>query len=288
MLTTVLFITGPLASRTSQALKQHLVGHTLLTQHFGASETGWWCLYYVDAEDLEYLSIDACHMGLEWRPVNVETASHHPRVVDDAVNGDTTTTTTSPPVQLYEPVFVRGEDASHQAIFQSFPDRTEYATGDMFSPHPTRPATWKHAGRIDDLILFSHGVKYRPASVEEKLQSSHPWIQNVIMWGDGHEQAVLLVELTDEGLGHFERGDQAAKGFAIELDRAVAQINEEVPVIAQIAATHILFATREKPLPRTPKGTVRRREAARVYKDEIDEVYRKFGDRAASMMTRVR
>ena len=277
---------GVLPSQAANILKQHAT----ITQAIGTSETGFWSIYDVDPKDnCEYLSIDACHMGIEWRPVSdSDSGPADPECLKSNVDTDGQSKL---PVVLHEPVFVRSKDpvkASHQMIFQVFPDRSEYASGDLFAPHPTRLSTWKYAGRVDDLILFSHGVKFHPAGIEERIQSSHPWIQTVLMWGDQHWQAILLLELTNEGLVHVERGDQKAAEFKIELDRLLGKVNEEAPVIAQIARTHVILAGGEKPLPRTAKGSIRRGEVAKLYQSEMDEVYHRFGDRAPSTTTRIR
>ncbi|EXJ71523.1 uncharacterized protein A1O5_05331 [Cladophialophora psammophila CBS 110553] len=177
--------------------------------------------------------------------------------------------------------------ASRQTVFQTFPHLNEYATGDLFAPHPSRPCTWKFAGRVDDLILFGHGIKFHPAGIEGKIQHGHDRVQDVLLWGDGHQQAIALIELTEEGLRDMERGGADAARLRSEIELLIDQVNVEAPVIAKLTKTHVVFAAREKPLPRTSKGSLRRREAARVYQAEIDEVYREHGDQMGSMMSRV-
>ena len=230
---------------------------------------------------MDYLSIDACHMGIEWRPVAGES-----EVTAQPQNDPKTA---SAPALLHEPVFVRSKESaavSRQAIFQTFPNLTEYATGDLFAPHPSRPHTWKFAGRTDDLIAFAHGVKFHPAGIEAKLQQGHDRIREVLMLGDRHQQAILLVELTEAGLRDME-DDQGQKAVKSKLNDLIDQVNLDAPVIARIAKTHVIFVTREKPLPRTSKGSVRRKDAASVYQDEIEEVYRLHGDKMKPMMSRV-
>jgi acyl-CoA synthetase (AMP-forming)/AMP-acid ligase II len=276
-------LAGVLSPRAAKTLIENLT-RTKFVQFFGATESGLWALYHLDMdpEYREYLSIDACHMGLEWRPVDGGS-----ELLSAVANGDPEAQT--PHSTFYEPIFVRRKDpalASRQAIFQTFPDIDEYATGDLFTPHPIRPNTWKFAGRADDLILFGHGIKFHPAGIEAKIQRTHNEIQEVVMWGDGHQQAILLIELTDEGLAGMEDGRGESK-VRSRLDILIDEVNVEAPVIAQIAKTHIIIATRGKSLPRTAKGSVRRREAAKLYRVEIDEVYRVYGDEMVRMMSRV-
>ena len=254
---------------------------TRFIQFFGATESGLWTLYQRGPENMDYLSIDACHMGIDWRAVAGDSET------ETQVNGSPGTQ--SPPAKLYEPVFVRFKDpvrVPQQPIFHVFPELDEYATRDLFAPHPTRPDTWKFVGRADDLILFGHGIKFHPGGIEARIRQSNERIREVLMWGDGHQQAILLVELTEPGLDENENGreNSTVRG---ELDVVIDQINLEAPVIAQLAKTHVIFMHRAKPLPRTSKGSIRRKEAAKIYSAEIDEVYRVHGDKMGRMMSRV-
>lgn len=281
------------------------LSHAKLVQFFGATESGLWPLYHLEPGNQDYISVDACHMGIEWRPVVGDSELEAPA---STTNGSSNSHQPTPlATTLYEPVIVRfkdkdkthtGDDAPHQAIFHTFPLLDEYSTGDLFAPHATLPNTWKFAGRADDLILFGHGIKYRPGGVEARIAQSHPWIRDVLMWGDGHQQAVLLVELTDGALESQHvcnrenaksdgGGEQDESGFKRDLDKVVEEVNRDVPVIAQLASTHVVLVKKDKPLPRTGKGTIRRKEAAKVYGAEIEHVYRVFGDKMGSIMSRL-
>ena len=190
---------------------------------------------------------------------------------------------------LYEPVLVRSSDSSVRAcqpVFQIYSDQSEWPIGDLFTPHPTKTSAWKYAGRADDLIVFATGGKFHPTGTEERLKSAHPDVQTVLMWGTGHRQAMLLVDLTDEGFARIE--DAGAEGLKSDIWRTVQEHNMESQSVAQIARTHIMFATREKAIPRTPKGTVKRGEAAEMYKAEIENMYRQYGDVLPNPTARVR
>ncbi|KAJ9609951.1 hypothetical protein H2200_006281 [Cladophialophora chaetospira] len=277
-LSTIIYGGGVLSPQSASVLTKRLP-KTKFVQFFGATESGLWSLYRLGPGDMDYLSIDACHMGIDWRAVGEENKIEHGAQENPGAK--------PPKVTLYEPVIVRFKDDAgvpRQAIFHVFPELDEYSTGDLFAPHPTRPNTWKFAGRADDLILFGHGIKYHPGGIEAKIRQSSDRFREVLMWGDRHQQAILLIELTDTGLDEIERGDLRVRN---ELDVLIDQINLEAPVIAQIAKRHVIFTTRGMPLPRTSKGSLRRKEAAKVYQAEIDEVYRVYGDKMGSMMSRV-
>lgn len=45
-------------------------------------------------------------------------------------------------------------------VFNTRVDGTDaYATGDLLTPHPTKPGYWKVFGRADDQIILSNGEK---------------------------------------------------------------------------------------------------------------------------------
>jgi hypothetical protein len=249
-----------------------------------------WGLYHLGPENMSYLSIDACHMGIEWRPVVGDSDHISPKKKQQHQPQTLPEQPASTSGALYEPVIVRLKDPeafSRQAIFWAFPELKEYPLSDLFEPHPTRPSTWKYVGRTDDLILFHHGIKYHPAGIEAKIRLGHDQVQEVLMWGDRHQQPVLLVEFKEDKLPNLE-GRQVPEATSKRLAALIDQINDEAPNVAQISPNHLIFVTKEKLLPRTPKGNVRRREAAKLYQAEIEEVYARYGDKMAPILTRLR
>jgi acyl-CoA synthetase (AMP-forming)/AMP-acid ligase II len=219
---------------------------------------------------MDYLSIDSCHMGIEWR----------------TVAGDDKQDESS----LYEPVIVRSKDqqeAGCQAVFQTFPSTNEYALGDLWVPHSTKAHTWKFQGRTDDLIAFAHGVKFHPAGIEGKIQQGHPWIREVLMCGNRHYQAILLIELTPAGMEALDSKDGAAT-LEAKLGELIEEVNKTAPKIAQLSKKHVVLVSKEKPLPRTEKGSVKRRAVAELYEPEMEAIYIEQGDELATILTRVK
>ncbi|KAF4189626.1 hypothetical protein CNMCM7927_007310 [Aspergillus lentulus] len=74
----------------------------------------------------------------------------------------------------YELVVVRGEKGrTLHAVFHSYPEKTEYRTGDLFTPHLDKKGLWLYAGRRGDVIVLSNCEKFNPINMEETV-SSHP------------------------------------------------------------------------------------------------------------------
>jgi hypothetical protein len=117
---------APLTSKAAAPLLQY----TKLVSVFGSTEQGIFFRKAMDDnENWEYFSFHEC-MGIDFR------------FVTDG---------------MYELVIVRKEElAPYQQVFRVYPDLQEFATKDLFIPHPTKPDCWRYAGRMDDMIVFSH------------------------------------------------------------------------------------------------------------------------------------
>lgn len=231
---------------------------TRLIQLFGSTEIGGAVLHYTDPEDWRYLAFDAKYNGIDWRAAG-----------DD----------------LYEAVIVRRPEAApYQAVFTVFPTLTEWPMGDFYSKHPTKADHWLYQGRIDDMICFAHGVKYRSTDYESRL-GAHPLIQFALMIGDKRSQPCLLLELER---ATAPANDEDRRSRIENIWPTIAAANEEAPSIAQVAKTHVLFATPDKPFLRTAKGTVQRSKTIELYENEINHLYEVMGDKASPMVTRVK
>ena len=238
---------GVLSERTGSKISSA----TRLTNLWGSTENGMNLLLQADREDWGYIAFEPNYNGIEWRQ-----------------EGE----------NLYEMVFIRKSDtARYQSTFATYPEAEEWATRDIWSKHPTKAHHWRYEGRLDDLICYKDGNKYHPIGTETRL-CSHPLIKSALMFGDRRMQPVLLLELR----GSFDREDAREKIWP-----TVAEENALAPSIGQIAKTHILLASAEKPFLRVAKGTVQRRLTIDLYKTEIDELYARHGDKGVPLVTRL-
>ncbi|KAB8226591.1 hypothetical protein BDV33DRAFT_197585 [Aspergillus novoparasiticus] len=170
---------------------------------------------------------------------------------------------------LYEFVIPRRENSrAIHGIFHTFPDKTEYASNDLFVQHPSNPTLWKYHGRFDDVIVLSNGEKLNPVTLE-KMVECHPKIGRAVVIGQGRFQTSLLVE--PHWNEHEKAIDEAA--FIDEIWSIVERANETVPNYGRITKTMIKLSSPEKPFKTTPKGTTQRRAVNRDYKEEIDAIY---------------
>ena len=213
-----------------------------------------------DAADYDYCAFDLESCGLEFRQVSED---------------------------IHEMIFHRTPKSyRYMPFFHREPNETICRPGDLWSPHPDPKKaqyTWKFRGRDDDLITYQDGNNFQPTAYELKY-SEHELIRTACLTGTGHRQPVLVVELTDPSLA----GTPDAKAQTIDKlwRESISPINEEAPKNGQVAKTHIVIATAEKPFERNVKGTVARKPTLKKYDSETEDVYRQYGDHTMDVTER--
>ncbi|KAL4887853.1 hypothetical protein BDV59DRAFT_211796 [Aspergillus ambiguus] len=228
---------APMATATGNAISAHLRLQTLI----GSSETGYIpTLLCEDPADWEFF---------EWNPA----FSHR---MDKAGDG------------LWELVIPRPSSRRYHGIFHTYPHLNEYRTGDLFEPHPCKPNLWRSKGRADDIIVLSNGEKLNPIDAERLLET-HPIVHRAAVFGQERFQVSLIVE------PHWEELPPTwTPGWLREtLETLVDQANNLLPAHGQIHRRNIVFASPDRPLALSPKGSLLRRETARLYKDILDRLY---------------
>lgn len=169
---------------------------------------------------------------------------------------------------LYRMSFKRLPEYEYvQTVFRLFPELDKYTSGDILSPHPTKPNLWTYGGRTDDLIVLSTGEKFNPIPAELMLKGCSV-VKDTLIIGDGRSQAALLVECDEEataGMPHDE--------VLNELWPFVQRVNLTLPTQGRLIKTNILFASAEKEFSRSPKGSVQRKATVANFEAELNSLY---------------
>lgn len=229
------FAGAPLLRKTAEKL----LGHVTIKPAMGSTEAGVYFLQLTSEDDWEYYYFRPA-MGLEFRHIGGE---------------------------LYEPVFVRQPALERwQQVFQVYPDLHEFPTKDVFSPHPSKPGFWKYVGRTDDMIAFSHGECLYASGIEDEI-SKYPRVAAVLVGGQGRTRPFVLVEWKD-GAPHDMKSLEG-------LWHVMEQANQSCSDLVKLSRDLVLFAVPEKPLVRTAKGSVARRESEQLFAKEIELLYEK-------------
>ncbi|KAH0581547.1 hypothetical protein H2248_011256 [Termitomyces sp. 'cryptogamus'] len=161
---------------------------------------------------------------------------------------------------------------THRPVLNQLTDVQGFATADVFKRHPTKEGLWKIVGRLDDIITHSSGEKTIPGPMEVII-TSNPLVQEAIIFGRERDQTGVLIELRS--------GRNLDIGDHTELTRlrnqiwpSIEEANSVAPAFSRIYKEMIMFSSKEKPLPRTGKGTVMRKAALASYASEIGALYK--------------
>lgn len=174
----------------------------------------------------------------------------------------------------YELVVVRNTNPEDlQPVFSVYPELTEYHSGDLFSPHPTIPGLWKYRGRSDDCFVLATGSNINPLTMEDHV-SRLPEVKGALMFGQRLYRPGVLIELAN---GYLPKGSTVSDGdqhksLVHSIWLAVERGNQEYYDLARVTLDRIIFTTPDRPMQRTPKGTVRRKTTLDLYEVEIGQL----------------
>ncbi|KAL7929202.1 hypothetical protein V8C35DRAFT_331874 [Trichoderma chlorosporum] len=196
-----------------------------------------------DYELWQWIIIDAEEMGAEFRLIS-----------DDDV---------------YEMFICRKQlgEPLRKAVFYTFPDKTEWSTGDMYKKHPTRPNHWLYHGRTDNVIVFSTGEKLNPVTIEGAVMG-HPAVKNALVVGQQRFQAALIVEPYGS-----PKDDAEADALISSIWSIVEEVNKVTVAHGRITRDMIAISDATVPFALSPKGTMQRMTTVNLYKDFIDRLY---------------
>ncbi|KZT20596.1 acetyl-CoA synthetase-like protein [Neolentinus lepideus HHB14362 ss-1] len=159
----------------------------------------------------------------------------------------------------------------HPLLIHNLPDVPGYATSDLFEKHPTKEGLWKIIGRVDDVLILASGEKTVPAPIEGKILTSS-LVSGAMMFGRGHNEVGILIEPRREhAINPVDEVTLAE--FRNLLWPIIEEANEGAPTFSRIFKEMILVTSPDKPMRRTPKGTVVRNATTADYAKEIDELY---------------
>ncbi|KAK5653701.1 hypothetical protein OQA88_8732 [Cercophora sp. LCS_1] len=245
----LLINTGNLARDAGDRLVK---GGVTLVNFIGATEFCPYPQYWQPNPELwQYFIFNSELFGCDWRKVPEEDA--------------------------YEMVIARrGKEPGYQGFFYTFPNAKEYDTKDLYRPHPTLPDHWIYQGRSDNILVFSNGEKLNPVSIEHMMMD-HPQIRGALVVGANRFQPALILEPVEH-----PQGDEARERFIQMVWPLVVKANKETVAHGQIGRKFIALSKPEKPFLRSGKGSIQRAGTVRMYREEIDKIYRHAGELASS------
>lgn len=184
---------------------------------------------------------------------------------------------------IYSAIVVKNNpEVGVQPVFHYVKEVTEYDTGDLYTPvsEPGKDhQLWRYYGRSDDMQVFESGLKWHPTVAERRIVSENSGIvQEALLDGTRRAYIVLLLELVSSiaaELASMSEQDQADRKEQIldDIWPTIADINLSTPSWVKIDRKRVLFCEAGKPLARTAKGSVQRRQAVAIYESQIQELF---------------
>jgi hypothetical protein len=227
-----------MAAPLSRDVADRLTGRTHLATLWGTTETGYLTSFETDTADWNYICVNPTLDGVQW----VEKAPDR-----------------------FEMVFVKDTRAARtHPVFQTLPDLDEFSSGDLFSPHPTKPDHWRHEGRPDNLLVLND-MLFDPSGIEQHVER-HPAVKSAIVLGINYSVACLIVELYEI--------PQSPERAIQDVWPTVQEACEGRPKAQVVEARRVIVARAEKPIPRNHKGEVKRAALADLYSNEMNACYK--------------
>lgn len=141
-----------------------------------------------------------------------------------------------------------------------------FATGDLFEPHPSIKNAWKHVGRIDGLITLVSGKKFDPVRTEEDIKR-FPLIDDAYIFGNGRMYPGAIIIKSKEADGMDDEFVRDTIWPHIE------DLNNKGPTHSKIFKDMLVMRPKNERLEKTGKGTTKRQWAEEYYDFYIKDAY---------------
>jgi acyl-coenzyme A synthetase/AMP-(fatty) acid ligase len=143
-----------------------------------------------------------------------------------------------------------------------------FATSDLFEPHPKVKGAWRHHSRSDSQITLSTGMKFDPEPLENLVASSSSLIREVLVFGSGRQDPGILVFLSSESMG------MNAPALDEEIWKVIQAANSEGQNHTRIHRNLIVIMPLMQPiLDRSSKGSLMRGSMEQKFAYEINQAY---------------
>jgi acyl-CoA synthetase (AMP-forming)/AMP-acid ligase II len=178
------------------------------------------------------------------------------------------------------------DSPSHGIALSNVEGEAAFDTSDLLQEHLEHKGYYRVVGRADDQISMANGEKVNPGPFGRLVVGNHttlayaftediilgnPNVRGAVMFGRTRDQVGIIVEPT-QPLDTFDSAQ--VSGYRNLIWREVEKANAIAPTYGRIFKEFILVVdVVQKPLARTPKGTIQRNAALKQYEREIDSIY---------------
>ena len=152
-----------------------------------------------------------------------------------------------------------------------------YIVQDLLLSNPRDRKQFRILGRADELLVLATGEKVRPAALEKEI-SRHPFVKDVLAFGDGKFELGIIIELGKGVVPPCVNLDVQQEVLLLigrlGLDDYIQRGNDYVEGYGKVAHEMVVL-TREddRPLLRTDKGSLARKENHTLFEKDIKKCY---------------
>lgn len=154
-----------------------------------------------------------------------------------------------------------------QAVFNNFPDKKEFLTGDLFQAHEFLPNNFRYYGRNDNVIVFSNGEKLNPVTIEDTVVA-HPALKHVLVVGQQKFQPAIILDPKNPLMS-----DAEAEALINDVWPLIEQANKQTVAHGRIVRQLVAISDPNLPFSLAGKGTVQRTQTVHLYKEYIESIY---------------
>lgn len=149
----------------------------------------------------------------------------------------------------------------------------DFVVQDFLRPNPKAPKTqFQFLGRADDLIVLANGEKIRCTSLEATV-ADDPRVTDAIAFGEGRNHLGLIVEAAPDvqlDCSNLEKVEQFLEAIWPTVDSG-NKLTDSHGAVSQDMI--IVTSYSHRPLKRTAKGSLARKEIFDSFEKEIDATY---------------
>ena len=160
------------------------------------------------------------------------------------------------------------EEQYYQIIARPFGWTTDLVVQDRLVGNPKNLGVeFSAVGRSDDMIIMATGEKVVP-HILESILSEHELVRNALVFGEGRFELGVMIELaTSLSL-------EELAGFKSRIWPMVTEANIKMDQHARILSKEgIIFLPFGMTFPRSDKGSIMRKDAYRLFDEEIAKTY---------------
>lgn len=154
---------------------------------------------------------------------------------------------------------------------------------DSLVEDPTNPGVdFANVGRKDDVVILATGEKVNPRILEAMLEDN-PGVKTAVVFGENQFEIGVIVEPTPSASTRDEKSLRQTFWAVIEV------ANQKMDAHARVSSpVAVIIIPAGQNLPRSDKGSIKRKEVYSAFAPQIEQVYRRLEEASGSTSIQLR